>query len=188
MDTRTIVVLEGDERAGAAEEALRVLAPDVIGLDARAARFDLSLEGRRATQNQVVHEAAAAIREHGLGLKAATITPGGPRRHRLAEPDPPRGDRRQGDRPHRPAHPRRRPVRRRPRADLGRADGGRRRLRREGVARRRGRRRGRVPHGAHRAAHLPRRRRVRVPARRSAPARRSSAARSTRSARPTRGC
>ncbi len=38
-------------------------------------RFDLSLENRRATQNQVVYEAAAAIREHGSGLKAATITP-----------------------------------------------------------------------------------------------------------------
>src|SRR5262249_34087021 len=38
-------------------------------------RFDLSLENRRATENAVVHEAAAALREHGLGLKAATITP-----------------------------------------------------------------------------------------------------------------
>jgi len=33
------------------------------------------LESRRATSNGVVHEAAAAIREHGLGLKAATVTP-----------------------------------------------------------------------------------------------------------------
>ena len=38
-------------------------------------RFDLSLENRRATQNEVVHEAARAIRTHGLGLKAATVTP-----------------------------------------------------------------------------------------------------------------
>ncbi|MBV8480570.1 MAG: isocitrate dehydrogenase, partial [Actinobacteria bacterium] len=33
------------------------------------------LETRRATDNGIVHEAAAAIREHGLGLKAATVTP-----------------------------------------------------------------------------------------------------------------
>src|SRR5262245_66466227 len=40
-------------------------------------RFDLSLESRRTTDNGVVHEAAAAMREAGLGLKAATITPEG---------------------------------------------------------------------------------------------------------------
>src|SRR5437660_558986 len=40
-------------------------------------RVDLSLESRRATQNAVVYEAAQAIREHGLGPKAATITPEG---------------------------------------------------------------------------------------------------------------
>jgi isocitrate/isopropylmalate dehydrogenase len=59
------------------EEALRVLAPEVTGLDLEFLRFDLSLESRRATKNSVVYEAAAAIREHGLGLKAATITPEG---------------------------------------------------------------------------------------------------------------
>src|SRR5207245_6571366 len=52
-------------------------APDVIGVELEFPRFDLSLEHRRATKNQVVHEAAAAIREHGLGLKAATVTPEG---------------------------------------------------------------------------------------------------------------
>src|SRR5213079_813074 len=35
----------------------------------------LSLESRRATDNAIVHEAARAIRELGLGLKAATVTP-----------------------------------------------------------------------------------------------------------------
>jgi isocitrate dehydrogenase (NAD+) len=74
--TSTIVVLEGDETGQELlEEALRVLAPDVIGLELDTPRFDLSLESRRATGNAVVHEAAAAIREAGLGLKAATITP-----------------------------------------------------------------------------------------------------------------
>jgi len=76
MDTRTIVVLEGDDTGQELlEEALRVLHPDVIGLELALPRFDLSLEKRRETANAVVHEAAAAIREHGLGLKAATVTP-----------------------------------------------------------------------------------------------------------------
>src|SRR6202795_1252151 len=77
-DENTIVVLEGDQTGQELlEEALRVLAPSVIGLELEFPRFDLSLENRRATRNRVVHEAAAAIREHGLGLKAATITPEG---------------------------------------------------------------------------------------------------------------
>ena len=78
MDARTVVVLEGDETGQELlEEALRVLAPDVIGFELELPRFDLSLESRRRTQNAVVYEAAAAIREHGLGLKAATVTPEG---------------------------------------------------------------------------------------------------------------
>jgi isocitrate dehydrogenase (NAD+) len=78
MDVDTIVVLEGDETGQELlEESLRLLAPDVIGLELDLPRFDLSLESRRATDNAVVHEAAAAIREYGLGLKAATITPEG---------------------------------------------------------------------------------------------------------------
>jgi len=75
---KTIVILEGDETGQELlEEALRVLAPDVIELQLRFDRFDLSLESRRATRNQIVYEAAAALRDAGLGLKAATITPEG---------------------------------------------------------------------------------------------------------------
>jgi isocitrate dehydrogenase (NAD+) len=78
MDARAIVVLEGDQTGQELlEEALRVLQPDVTGLELDFPRYDLSLENRRATRNQVVHDAARAIREHGLGLKAATITPEG---------------------------------------------------------------------------------------------------------------
>src|SRR5438874_13826661 len=78
QDDTTIVVLEGDETGQELlEEALRVLAPDVIGFELSFTRFDLSLVNRRATENAVVYEAAAAIREHGLGLKAATVTPEG---------------------------------------------------------------------------------------------------------------
>ncbi len=76
MQTSTIVVLEGDETGQELlEEALRVLEPGVVGVELDLPRFDLSLESRRATRNGVVHEAAAAIRESGLGLKAATVTP-----------------------------------------------------------------------------------------------------------------
>ena len=76
MAAATIVVLEGDETGQELlEEALRVLDPDVIGVEVELPRYDLSLESRRVTWNQVVHEAAAAVREAGLGLKAATVTP-----------------------------------------------------------------------------------------------------------------
>ena len=78
MTERTIAVLEGDETGQELlEEAIRVLEADVVGLALELPRYDLSLENRRATKNEVVHEAAQAIREHGLGLKAATITPEG---------------------------------------------------------------------------------------------------------------
>jgi isocitrate dehydrogenase (NAD+) len=78
MATATIVVLEGDETGQELlEEAVRVLAPEVTGVEVELPRYDLSLESRRATKNRVVHEAAAAIREAGLGLKAATVTPEG---------------------------------------------------------------------------------------------------------------
>src|SRR5579859_2213833 len=77
-DENTIVVLEGDETGQELlEEGLRVLAADVIELEFDFPRFDLSLESRRKTGNGIVYDAAAAIREHGLGLKAATVTPEG---------------------------------------------------------------------------------------------------------------
>jgi isocitrate/isopropylmalate dehydrogenase len=78
VDAKTIVVLEGDDTGQELlEQALRVLAPEVTGLELELPRFDLSLGSRQSTSNRVVHEAAQAIREHGLGLKAATITPEG---------------------------------------------------------------------------------------------------------------
>jgi isocitrate dehydrogenase (NAD+) len=78
MDAKRIVVLEGDETGQELlEQSLGVLAPDVIGLELELPRFDLSLESRQATRNAVVYDAAAALQEAGLGLKAATITPEG---------------------------------------------------------------------------------------------------------------
>ncbi len=77
-ETIQIIVLEGDETGQELlEQAVRVLDPGLLELELELRRFDLSLEQRRATANGVVHEAAAAMREAGLGLKAATITPEG---------------------------------------------------------------------------------------------------------------
>jgi isocitrate dehydrogenase (NAD+) len=73
-----IAVLEGDETGQELlEQSLRVLDRDLLELDLEFQRFDLSLGNRRATANSVVDQAALAIREFGLGLKAATITPEG---------------------------------------------------------------------------------------------------------------
>jgi isocitrate/isopropylmalate dehydrogenase len=73
-----ITILEGDETGQELlEQAIRVLAPDVIGLELELEHFDLSLENRRATGNAVVTQAAQAMRASGYGIKAATITPEG---------------------------------------------------------------------------------------------------------------
>jgi isocitrate dehydrogenase (NAD+) len=74
----TIVALEGDETGQELlEQALRVLDGQLLGIELEIRRFDLSLENRRETHNDVCAAAAAAMRETGLGLKAATITPEG---------------------------------------------------------------------------------------------------------------
>jgi isocitrate/isopropylmalate dehydrogenase len=73
-----LVVCEGDETGQELlEQALRVFEPGVLGVAIDLVRFDLSLGNRRRTANAVVHEAAEAMVEVGLGLKAATITPPG---------------------------------------------------------------------------------------------------------------
>src|SRR3990172_8207239 len=75
----TIVVLHGDQTGEELLlEALRVLDPAILGFEIRFEHFDLSLENRRETDNQVVYAAARAMCRTGLGLKAATITPGNP--------------------------------------------------------------------------------------------------------------
>jgi isocitrate dehydrogenase (NAD+) len=78
MAPLSIVALEGDQTGQELlEQSLRLLDPDVLGLELEIVRFDLSLENRRATANGVCGEAAEAMRRSGLGLKAATITPEG---------------------------------------------------------------------------------------------------------------
>jgi isocitrate/isopropylmalate dehydrogenase len=77
-ETIRIVVLEGDETGQELlEQSLRVLDSELLELPLELERFDLSLENRRTTDNEIVRESAEAMREAGLGLKAATITPEG---------------------------------------------------------------------------------------------------------------
>ena len=74
----TVVALDGDETGQELlEQSLRVLDPELLGVEVEVERFDLSLENRRATGNAVCSEAAERMRQTGLGLKAATITPEG---------------------------------------------------------------------------------------------------------------
>ena len=74
--SRSIVILEGDQTGQELlEESLRVLDESVIGYPLEFLRYDLSLENRRHTQNEVVYEAGRALRKYQVGLKAATITP-----------------------------------------------------------------------------------------------------------------
>ncbi len=73
-----IVVLEGDETGQELlEQALRVLAPDVCGVELELEHHDLSLARRRETGNACVSEAARAMVAAGFGVKAATVTPEG---------------------------------------------------------------------------------------------------------------
>jgi isocitrate dehydrogenase (NAD+) len=76
---RQITVLEGDQTGQELlEQALRVLDPAVCQVPLQFEHFDLSLETRRQSKNRVIAEAAQAMKQTGLGLKAATITPADP--------------------------------------------------------------------------------------------------------------
>jgi isocitrate/isopropylmalate dehydrogenase len=73
-----IIVLEGDETGQELlEQALRILDPSVTRVEVELEHYDLSLQNRRRTRNEVVTAAAEAMREAHFGLKAATITPEG---------------------------------------------------------------------------------------------------------------
>src|SRR5207342_3655910 len=57
-----IVVLEGDQTGQELlQQALRVIDPDVIALDVELEPFDLSLENRRRTENEVCTEGAGDV-------------------------------------------------------------------------------------------------------------------------------
>jgi isocitrate dehydrogenase (NAD+) len=73
-----IIVLEGDETGQELlDQAIRVLDPAVTKVDVELEHYDLSLENRRKTDNEVVIKAARAMAKSGFGIKAATITPEG---------------------------------------------------------------------------------------------------------------
>jgi isocitrate dehydrogenase (NAD+) len=73
-----IIVLEGDQTGQELlEQALRVLDPAVTRVEVELEHYDLSLDNRRATDNEVVSAAAEALTQARFGLKAATITPEG---------------------------------------------------------------------------------------------------------------
>src|SRR3954454_5852811 len=77
-DGLRIIVLEGDETGQELlEQALRVLDPSVTRVEVELVHYDLSLDNRRKTSNEVVSAAAQAMPEARFGLKAATITPEG---------------------------------------------------------------------------------------------------------------
>ena len=69
-----IVELDGDEMTRIIWEWIRerLILPY---LDVDLKYFDLGIEHRDATQDRVTVEAANAIKEHGVGVKCATITP-----------------------------------------------------------------------------------------------------------------
>ncbi|HEY1276165.1 MAG TPA: isocitrate/isopropylmalate family dehydrogenase [Thermoleophilaceae bacterium] len=73
-----IIVLEGDETGQELlEQALRVLDPGVTRVDVELEHYDLSLDNRRRTSNEVVSAGATALSDARFGIKAATITPEG---------------------------------------------------------------------------------------------------------------
>src|SRR3954466_14811645 len=77
-DEVRIIVLEGDETGQELlEQAVRALDPSVTRVGVELEHYDLSLDNRRKTDNEVVVKAARAMAESGFGLKAATITPEG---------------------------------------------------------------------------------------------------------------
>src|SRR3954447_20883898 len=77
-DEVRIIVLEGDETGQELlEQAVRALDPSVTRVGVELKHYDLSLDNRRKTDNEVVVKAARAMAESGFGLKAATITPEG---------------------------------------------------------------------------------------------------------------
>ncbi len=69
-----VVELDGDEMTRIIWHMIRekLILPYV---DVKLLYFDLSIQNRDATDDQVTIDAALAIKEHGVGVKCATITP-----------------------------------------------------------------------------------------------------------------
>ena len=71
---KPIVELDGDEMT---RIIWRMIKDKLIlpYLDVELIYFDLSIQHRDATDDQVTVEAAEAIKQHNIGVKCATITP-----------------------------------------------------------------------------------------------------------------
>jgi isocitrate dehydrogenase len=69
-----VVELDGDEMTRIIWQWIRERLIQPF-LDVDLIYFDLSVENRDATEDQVTIDAANAIKQHGVGLKCATITP-----------------------------------------------------------------------------------------------------------------
>ena len=69
-----VVELDGDEMTRVIWEFIKekLILPY---LDVELKYFDLGIESRDATEDQITVDAANAIKEHGVGVKCATITP-----------------------------------------------------------------------------------------------------------------
>lgn len=68
MSMHTVVVLGGDQTGDELlQESLRVLAPEVTRTPTKFVHYDLSLANWRATRNEIVREAAAALAKAGFG-------------------------------------------------------------------------------------------------------------------------
>jgi isocitrate dehydrogenase len=71
---RPVVELDGDEMTRIIWSFIKdqLILPY---LDIDLLRYDLSIESRDATRDQITVQAAEAIKQHGVGVKCATITP-----------------------------------------------------------------------------------------------------------------
>ena len=71
----TVVELDGDEMTRIIWQFIkdRLIQPY---LDVDLEYYDLGIESRDATEDQITIDAANAIKKHGVGVKCATITPG----------------------------------------------------------------------------------------------------------------
>lgn len=70
----TVVEIDGDEMTRIIWEFIKekLILPY---LDVDLAYYDLSIQSRDATDDQITIDAAHAIKQHGVGVKCATITP-----------------------------------------------------------------------------------------------------------------
>jgi isocitrate dehydrogenase len=78
---KPIVELDGDEMARIIWHRIKeLLLPPFLEIDLKY--FDLSIQNRDKTNDQITHDAALAIKHYGVGVKCATITPD---EHRVKE-------------------------------------------------------------------------------------------------------